>query len=165
MHKDSDTNDTRVIITDQSDIITYQQYCNPNLVVVSFTDTNELSSMIKKYQARVAWTIEDCNQSSIAGIFLPKQSNLTMFMLCHAEFYHYKKDWWESAAIDHAKELAREIEQYKENLADAYDRLLILEATGPIEYDHYMQSRPRSSKLRTLLSKIRGVKIPVLGSP
>ena len=86
-------------------------------------------------------------------------------MLCHAEFYHYKKDWWESAAIDHAKELALEIEQYKQNLEDAYDRLAMLEATGPIEYDHYMQSRPRSSKLRTLLAKIRGIKIPALSSP
>ena len=156
--------DTRVIITDQDDIVTYDQYWDPKLVVVAFTDVDRLSELVLQYQSRVVWTVKD-EPESLAGIFIPNDHNHTMFMLCNAEFYHYKKDWWESAAIDHAKELAQEIERYKENLEDAYDRLLMLEAAGPIEYDHYMQSRPRSSKLRTLLSKIRGVKIPVLSSP
>jgi hypothetical protein len=151
--------DNRVVITDQGDIINYDQYWDPRLVVVSFKDHDKLFEMASKYRGRIVWSVDDHYYDSIAGILIPNELNQTMFRLVYTEFYHCKQDWWEAVAVDHAKIIADDIKRAKENLEDARIRLALLKSVGLVEYHQTAPVRPvKSSKLLALLKAVRGSK-------
>jgi hypothetical protein len=152
-----------VIVSDQEDLITAEQYWNTNLIVVSL-DNNDLDNLdvMKQYQARIAWTVKDSigfNEITTAGIMISNELNITMFMLKRPEIREYKKEFWDLYSLNFEQHISKEIESYLKGLEDAQRRLEMLHSYGAVDYQDYIgrQHNIQSIKLKRLLQSIRTV--------
>lgn len=165
--------DSRILITDQDDVITYQDYWYQNLVVANcdhLTTKSKVSETLKdflqRYQARVVWT---SSAGQDLGIFVPNPQNLTMFMLINADLYSYKQTVWENDSVAYEQQLISEIEEANEYMERVLERYDVYQSLGPVEFHRFQRHglvKPvHSSKLLGLLKKIRVLHSPVAKTP
>jgi len=151
-----------IIVSDEGDLITAEQYWNTKLIVVSL-DNNDLDNLdaMKKYQARIAWTVKDSIDHGIttAGIMIPNELNITMFMLKRPEIREYKKKVWDLYSLNFEQHISKEIESYLKGLEDAQRRLEMLHSYGAVDYQDYIghQNNIQSRKLKRLLQSRRTI--------
>jgi hypothetical protein len=153
-----------VIVSDQGDLITAEQYWNAKIIVVSIED-HDLSNLdnMKKYQARIVWTVNNAlgREDTIAGIMIPNELNITMLMLKSPDIHDFKKSFWELYALNFEQDLSEEIEWRQQELHNAKHRLEMLKLMGTVDYQDYVECNNtnnkniQSKKLKNLLKSIR----------
>jgi hypothetical protein len=160
--EDFEVDTSAVIVSDEGDLITADQYWNAKLIVVALdhSDLDNLDAM-KQYQARITWTVKDSIDHGIttAGIMIPNELNITMFMLKRPEIREYKKQVWDLYSLNFEQHISNEIESYLKGLEDARRRLEMLHSCGVVDYQDYIgrQNNIQSLKLKRLLQSIRTI--------
>lgn len=156
--------DLRIVITDQENIITATEFWNPKLVLLGQVADQEnqkhsLKKYLRQYSAEIVWTYDE---KSISAAIIPSEQDLTFFMLANTELYHFKEKFWQYHARNYWTEVEEDIESAKKNLQEAESRKRMLDEQGPIVYKKHTNNLygVQSATLKRLLKKIHHFPAP-----
>jgi hypothetical protein len=152
------------MVTDQDNILTYDQYWQTNLAVICYEQPEELEAVLAKHPCNVSWTKQlIMSDNTMAGLWFDDLKDLTVFMLIHPELHDLKYRCWAMYAKNVDKEIQDDIEYAQSELESALEAKNLYQSLGAIGYQKHIEKQERSTpnKLKKLLWKIRNPRIVI----
>jgi hypothetical protein len=151
------------MVTDQDNILTYDQYWQTNLAVICYEQPEELEAVLTKHPCSVSWTKLLLSDNTLVGLWFNDLKDLTVFMLIHTKLHDQKYRCWASYSRNVDKEIQDDIEYAQSELESALAAKDLYQSLGAIGYQKHIEKQERSTpnKLKKLLWKIRNPRIVI----